>query len=113
MPLDFPDRYPETLQLVAQAVYEYLISANLAKHQQAAEAAFRTAEHVRNKIGGGKVYIQKGAYYDADQRAHEIFKRFNGRNGAELAREYDLTEERIRKICSELTRAAQQGKLPL
>ena len=53
--LIFPDKYPETLQLVAQAVYDYLVGHDVSAHQQAAEAAFGAAERVRLLEGGAKV----------------------------------------------------------
>jgi len=113
--LDFPAGYPEALQLIALAVYSSL-SARKTEHQAAAEAAFAASESVRQQIGGAKIYIPKGEYYEADRRADEIYQRFNGRNSASLAREYDLSEERIRQICAErmlAERAARQGNLPL
>lgn len=114
--LTFPDKYPETLQLVAQAVYDYLTGHNVAAHQPAAEAAFAAAEHVRKNIGGQRPYLSKGIYYEADLRAQEIYERFNGRNMEQLAQEYDLTRERIRQIVTERIQAdrrSRQGTLVL
>jgi Mor family transcriptional regulator len=113
--LNFPERYPEFLQHVAIAVHDYLLSNKVLPHQEAAQAAFGAAERVRQQTGGGRAYIAKGTFYEADLRAQEIYERFNGRNGPQLAREYNLTEERIRQICSErmlAERAARQGQLP-
>lgn len=113
--LIFPDRYPELLQHVVIAVREYLITHKLAEPQQATEAAFGAADRVRLQTGGGRSYIAKGSYYEADLRAQEIYSRFNGRNGHQLARDFNLTEERIRQICTErmhAERAERQGQLP-
>jgi Mor family transcriptional regulator len=111
MPLTFPDKYPETLQLVAQAVNDYLVNHHLATPQEAALAAFGAAENVRKAIGGGASYIPKGYFYEKHEEHRQIFERFNGRNGVQLAREAGLTVERIRQIVSEqsaLDRAARQ-----
>lgn len=113
--LIFPDRYPEFMQHVVIAVRDYLMTNKVCGAQQATEAAFGAAERVRQQSGGGRSYIAKGTYYEAELRAQEIYSRFNGRNGHELARQYDLTEERIRQICTErmhAERAARQGQLP-
>lgn len=113
--ITFPERYPEFLQHVVIAVHDYLTSNKLADHQKALEAAFGAADRVRHQAGGSKFYIAKGSYYEADLRAQEIYARFNGRNGHQLAREFDLTEERIRQICNErmlAERSARQGQLP-
>ena len=114
--MQFPEKYPELLQLVATANYQYLTSKLHMQHQPAAEAAFAAAEHVRLNIGGGSMYINKGIAYEADQRGQEIYRRWNGRNAHELAREFGLTEERIRQIVKErreAERRARQGSLKL
>ncbi len=111
----FPERYPDFLQHVVIAVHDYLTINKLADHQKALEAAFGAADRVRQQAGGGRAYIAKGTYYEAELRAQEIYARFNGRNGHHLAREFDLTEERVRQICTErmlAERAARQGQLP-
>ncbi|WP_170943049.1 Mor transcription activator family protein [Candidatus Dactylopiibacterium carminicum] len=113
--LTFPERYPPSLQLVAIAVHRYLVEHKILPHQEAAVAALGAAESVRTEIGGGPVYIGKGAYYEADVRAQEIYEKFNGRNGEQLEREYKLTPERIRQIVTErmrAERASRQAKLP-
>ena len=56
----------------------------------------RFAREFRQEFGGEFVYINKGS-----QRNREIKDSYNGRNVAELARNYGLSERRIREIVSE------------
>ena len=56
----------------------------------------RFARDFRQEFGGEFMYINKNS-----QRNREIKGSYNGRNVAELARNYGLSERRIREIISE------------
>jgi len=56
----------------------------------------RFARDFRQEFGGEFIYINKNS-----QRNREIKDSYNGRNVAELARQYGLSERRIREIVSE------------
>ena len=56
----------------------------------------RFAREFRKEFGGEFMYVNKGS-----QRNREIKDSYNGRNVAELARSYGLSERRIREIISE------------
>lgn len=56
----------------------------------------RFAKDFRKEFGGEFIYVNKNS-----QRNREIKGSYNGRNVAELARMYGLSERRIREIISE------------
>ncbi|NMG48253.1 transcriptional regulator [Azoarcus communis] len=98
MSLMLDDDYPESLGLVANAAYTWLTENLKLEHQPAAEAAMSIAERVRKELGGGFHYIPKGRDYELSHRDRAIYGKFRGDNYQQLAREYDLTEMRIRQI---------------
>lgn len=55
------------------------------------------ANRLRQRIAGSAEYTRKRPMSPA-QRSAEIKRRFNGRNFAELAREFDVTQRRVRQI---------------
>ena len=64
---------------------------------------------------GQSIYIPRGVSLLAYQRDLQIWREFNGRNYAELARRHGLTEMRVRQIVAEQrARDVQQrqGRLP-
>lgn len=56
----------------------------------------RFARDFRKEFGGEFIYVNKNS-----QRNREIKGSYNGRNVTELARNYGLSERRIREIVSE------------
>ncbi len=97
---------------------ETLISEELQRHQVDPEKA-RTigrcaAERVRQYYGGIQVYMPKGLALVLSERDREIWRKFNGGNYAELAREYNLTDRQIRSIVARVKEEEfqkRQGKL--
>lgn len=59
------------------------------------ERARRFATDVCREFGGDRLYVSKISY---SQRDREIRGAFNGRNYAELMKQYGLSERRIREI---------------
>lgn len=98
MSLMLDDDYPETLALIAAASYKWLTDHLKLDHQPAAEAAFAIAEAVRTQIGGEYHYIPNGLAWTLTRRDREIYAKFRGDNYRELAREYHLSEMRVRQI---------------
>jgi Mor family transcriptional regulator len=94
------DSYPEVLADIARTIHEVLMLDPRTKlaHQVAAEVALSVAEHVRKNIGGVATYIPRGMIYELTLRDREIWKDFKGDNYAALARQYDMTEMRVRQI---------------
>lgn len=112
----FPDGYPDTLEQMGQVVGRTLMRKGGMKAERAQEAAFAVVEAIRHEFGGSPIYINKGTSFDLQPRDEEIWRKFNGHNYTELAREYKLTEVRVREIVN-IARArdtaTRQGQLPL
>ena len=64
-------------------------------------------------FGGDSIYIQKYSEVCNIQRNAEIRSKFNGYNFKELAHEYDLTERRVRQLCSDLISQRRPYQLSL
>lgn len=88
-PLTFPPEYPEVLADLATLIYRRL--CDLLPTAVAADLARELAEAVRLEWGGGMIYIPQGARFERQQRDATIWREFNGRNHAELARRHGLT----------------------
>lgn len=114
MALMIDDDYPETLAVIAGAAYDWLTTSLKLDHQPAAEAALSIAEAARKQLGGGHQYIPKGRDFDLSRRDRRIYGKFKGDNYTQLAREFGLTEMRIRQIverCRAADIARRQGTL--
>lgn len=103
--------YPELLEQVAATVRATLIDLGideaLARHSGSA-----CAEELRLTFGGLQLYIPKGQEWELSVRDEQIAARHTGFNTVELAREYGLTERRVRQILGDVRatrRVVQQG----
>lgn len=105
MALMLDDDYPEALALIANAAYTWLIEHMSIDHQRAAEAALSIAERARKELGGGHQYIPKGRDYELSRRDRQIYAKFRGDNFTQLAREFELTEMRVRQIVDRCRKA--------
>lgn len=94
--LKLPEGYPEILGVIASGVYIEL--AERGHKPSASDIALACAERVRKVLGGGDLYLPNGRYWEASLRANKIRASFNGRNYRELAREFGITEMRVRQI---------------
>lgn len=70
-------------------------------------------QHLANEKGGTAIYLAKGVAVHLSARDREMCGKFRGNNYRELAREYGLTEMRVRQIVDTWQRerflARQQG----
>ena len=110
------DSYPEVLADIARQLHARLMEDPRVKlpHIVAAEVALSITEHVRKNVGGVSVYIPRGHAYEATQREIAIYRDFKGDNYHQLARQYNLTEMRIRQIVnhvSQVEKAKRQQNL--
>lgn len=96
-------RYPEILEDLAAKLTALLVEEGLPA-ARARDIAFRHAEQVRRDWGGQKIYVPMGQSYEVTQRDLEIYRRFDGRNGIDLCREYGITDTWLRAI---ITRARE------
>lgn len=111
------EAYPERLREVAYHLYASLLRTDALRSLERsalAEMALRQTERLSQEMGGGNFYMHKGLAFRLTQRDREMCSKFNGRNYHQLAREYDLSEMRIRQIIDEWQReefARRQGGL--
>lgn len=112
MSLMLDDDYPEALGLIANAAYMWLTSRLKLDHDRASEAALSIAEAARAELGGGHIYLPKGQAWELSHRDREIYAKFRGDNYAQLAREYNRSEMRIRQIVERCRRADIQRRQP-
>lgn len=109
----FPSNYPDVLEHIGQIVYRELRAHGICR-EKSAEIAIGTTDSVGREFGGSQIYVPRGVSYRLSQRDAEIFRKFKGDNYAQLAREYQLTEVRVRSIikdCLEFERLVKQGNL--
>ncbi len=104
-----PRQYPEILEDLAAKLAALLIEEGLAP-ERARGIAFRHAEQVRRDWGGQKLYIPTGQSYEVTQRDLEIYRRWNGRNGIELCREFRITDTWLRAIVNRVRAAEMQRR---
>lgn len=72
-------------------------------------------QHLAAKKGGRTFYLPRGVMVHLTARDRELCGKFRGNNYYELAREYDLTEMRVRQIVDQWQRIkfrTRQGVLP-
>jgi Mor family transcriptional regulator len=89
--------YPEMLHQMAQLIANQMVLAGV-DAQRAIEGALSVTEQVRKDFGGIQFYLSKGAQYELTLRESAIYKKFNGTNYTDLAREYHCTERWIRML---------------
>lgn len=113
--LPLPEGYPELLGEIAQVVAQSLVDVGIAT-ELAQQAAFAAADGVRRQFGGQQPYIPIGMEFFLSERDRAMYERWNGRNGTELCREYNITARHLGRIVAamrERDRRARQGSLPL
>lgn len=103
MALRLPDQYPEVLALIAQTVDAELVGDGI-DSDLAAAVAFRSAEAVRQAVGGAQIYISQGQRWIASERNVRIVDALSklafsdsGRY-AKVAVEFKLSERWVRII---------------
>lgn len=109
----FPPNYPEVLEHIGQILFRELCTHGVTR-EVSAEIAVGAVDSVGREFGGTQVYFPRGISYRLSQRDAEIFRKFKGDNYAQLAREFQLTEVRVRTIikdCLEYERLVKQRQL--
>ena len=105
--LNVPERYPETLADLAVLLHERL--ARVLDPARAAVVALDLAEDVRAKWGGGAIYIPRGDGFERSRRDAAVWREFNGRNHADLARHHGCTVKTIYEIVDRERERRQRG----
>ena len=70
--------------------------------KEANDTAMDIVDHVRKTYGGETLYFPKGQELDATLRHHSIYKEFNGRNHASLAKKYGVSTQWVYSIIKEI-----------
>ncbi|MFM2330015.1 MAG: hypothetical protein RLZZ494_2118 [Pseudomonadota bacterium] len=97
LPLEYPERLREmALELYAELLE--LMPDNPGGPAWLAWVAFSQTERVSTALGGGNFYMHKARHFRLTKRDREMMAKYNGRNVPQLAREYGLTETRVRQI---------------
>ncbi len=106
-------QYPELLEELGGHLGEVLKAKGL-EAERAAELAFDCVEYVRKEWGGRTVYIPQAESVELAGRNQEIYQRwrFEFWQVSRLAREYDLSEMRIRQILHQVRAARRQPVQP-
>lgn len=76
-----------------------------------AQLALEQLQYLSGHMGGGGFYLAKGVAAMLAARDELIWREFNGRNYAELARAHGLTEMRVRQISGRAA-GARHGAAP-
>lgn len=65
-------------------------------------AAAEVIAMVVAKYGGEQLYFPKDYTHKSQERALAIFEAFNGRNHAEVARQFDISVRSVYRICKRI-----------
>lgn len=95
------ERKAELIADMEEHMVACLVSVTNISKQDARMAARQVAAHLTKHWGGQILYFPKNHLGRLSGRDAEIWRKFNGRNHAELAREYNLTVQQIYKIVRE------------
>ncbi|MAD76898.1 MAG: transcriptional regulator [Rheinheimera sp.] len=87
----------ETLLLLLDSIERMLLD-NKVDEEQSMKLATLIVDDFRYQCGGTSIYIPKGVGLDAILKHSKIYQDFRGNNHAELAKKYNLSEQRIYQI---------------
>lgn len=74
------------------------------------QAAMREVAHTLcREFGGQRLSVPKDIQYPLEQRDTKLFAAFTGANIAELAFDFDLTEQQVRNILAHLRRSRSRS----
>lgn len=90
-------KYPEILDDMAGKLAALLTEEGMTE-ARAQLIGFRFAESMRLDWGGANIYIPMGTAHDSEQMAREAYRRWNRKNTRELAREFGVSERRVRQL---------------
>lgn len=91
--------YPEILAEMVAFLVPELVTHGL-DTAAANEAAISATESVRNAFAGQLVYIPRGNKFNVNERDEEIYRRFDGKNVVELAKDFNLAVPTVYRIIS-------------
>jgi len=95
--MSLPERSAGFLMSTMLHLETQLISCGINK-DMAEKISHSTVDHLRKDYGGEHIYFPKGKELDAIFKHLEIYKRWNGHNQVELAKEFNITVPSIYRI---------------
>lgn len=101
----------ETLIVMIGAVESKLKDAGI-DQEQATKLAALVVDDIRHQCGGMSIYIPKGIGLDTLLKHDQIWQDFRGNNHTELAKKYDLSEQRIYQIVRAIHAAEVKKRQP-
>lgn len=99
----------------ARAGQKHLVGSWAEQLAAWAQQVLMQLQHLAEQKGGRALYLAKGVAMYLSARDRELCAKFRGDNYRALAREYGLTEMRVRQIVDTWQRecfARRQGRLP-
>jgi Mor family transcriptional regulator len=91
-------KYSEVLEIILGLICTEFIEELKMDPATARQAAELAVETLRTNAGGGGLYIAKGHLFAVTENHRRIYRRFNGSNHFQLAREFNLSERQIYTI---------------
>lgn len=95
------EKYPELWASLRDNLEGLLVAAGV-DPQKARDVAAACTESTRKLWGGGNYYFPRGMKYELTFRDHELFRKFTGDNVPDLAREYEMSEQRVYQIIAKV-----------
>ena len=96
------ERVPELVADLEDQTTACLISVIKIDRQRAVAVAKMVARHITDNWGGQLIYIPKNHLGQIDERDMQVYREFDGRNHAQLAKKYNLTVQQIYRIVKEV-----------
>lgn len=96
------ERVPELVTDLEDQTAACLMSVANVEKRQAAAVAKQVARYITANWGGQLIYIPKNHLGQIGERDMRVYRDFNGRNHAELAKKYNLTVQQIYRIVKEV-----------
>lgn len=108
------DRVPELVGDLRDQVTAAILEALPIDKTAARDIGAKVAAYITANWGGQLIYIPKNLYGQISARDVALYAKFNGRNHADLAKEYNLTVQQVYRIIKDIglrERAKNQGSL--
>ena len=80
--------------------------------EKARQLGLLAAEKLRDTYGGAQLYIARGTALTLCRRDLEMYEKFNGINYADLARQFDLSERRVRQVINRVLKEEFRKRQP-
>lgn len=104
------NRVPELVADLEDQAVACLMSVLPMQRQQAVEVSKKLSHHLTSNWGGQLIYFPKNLLGRVSERDMQIYKEFDGKNHAGLARKYGLTVQHVYRIVKEVGMAERAKK---